>query len=352
MTPDLHARRPVTPEPSEYHGDPDEWDRFVRERTGWTHFHLHGWKAVIEEVFGHDCTYLSVQDASGELEGVLPLVRVKSLVFGDYLVSMPFLNYGGPLGSDRAVQALSSRAVEIAEEAGVDLLELRSRGEQPISLPASHRKITVLLDLPERDPEVLWDDFDGKVRNQVRRPRKEGVTVEFGHDQIDGFYEVFSTHMRNLGTPVLPVALFETLRDRFPDSVAFGCAYLDGKPLACGCGFEWADEFEMTWASDLIEYRKIAPNMLLYWAFIERSIERGLSVFNFGRCTPGSGTHRFKKQWGTRDQQLWWYQHPPDADRSTPSPDEGLYALGVEAWRRVPLPVANALGPHLVKYIP
>ena len=342
----------MPPDVTEYHGDASEWNEFVRRQDDWTHFHLHDWKPLIEDVFGHDCTYLCVRDGDGELDGVLPVVRVKSLLFGDYLVSMPFLNYGGPLGSDRAVEALCHRAVEMADGADVDLLELRSRREKPVDLQPSHRKITVLLDLPDGDPEILWDDFKSKVRSQVRRPRKEGVEVEFGDDQLAPFYEVFSVHMRNLGTPVLPRSLFREIRERFPESATFGCAYLDGKPVACGCGFEWEGEFEITWASDLFEYRSIAPNMLLYWKFMERAIQRGTSVFNFGRCTPGSGTHRFKKQWGTRDEELWWYQHPSDGEDAPPSADDEAYSWATEAWRRIPLPVANAVGPHLVKYIP
>lgn len=328
------------------------WDRFVRARDGWTHFHLFGWKRIIEQVHGHECIYLQAREDDGRLAAVLPLVRVRSPVFGHFLVSMPFVNYGGPLGAPGAVKALVGRAVEIADRDGADLLELRARGELPVDLPASHRKITVLKDLPTDDPEVLWDGLDSKVRSQVRKPRKEGVEVRFGPDQMGGFWEVYSLHMRNLGTPVQPRGLFESILAEFGDDVWIGCARLDGKAVACGFGLRWSDEVEMTWASDLFEYRSIAPNMLLYWAYMERAVEEGLSVFNFGRCTPDSGTHRFKKQWGTRDQALWWHHHGSGGTEKTPSPDDEAWSWGPKVWRRVPLPVANRVGPALVKYIP
>ncbi len=338
---------------SHFTGTDATWDAFVRSVPGWTHFHLIGWKHVIESVFGHECIYLAAHDSSDSLRGVLPMVRVKSLLFGHFIVSMPFLNYGGPLGDDDAVRALVAEATGIAARDGARLLELRSRVPLPIDLPASHRKITVLLDLPD-DSKALWKALDAKVRSQVRRPQKEGVVVRFGRDQVAPFFEVFARHMRDLGTPTQPRRLFESIADTFGDEVWFGCAYLGDQPVACGCGFRWGSEFEMTWASALVEHKRIAPNMLLYWSFMERAIAEGVSLFNFGRCSPGAGTHRFKLQWGSRDEQLWWYDRAAanDDGASTPSPDDSSYSWGPRLWKRLPTPVATALGPRIVRYIP
>ena len=336
-----------------FDGAVEEWDGFVRASAGWTHFHLLGWRSIIERVHRHECLYLAARDEGGRLAGVLPLVRVKSLPFGHFVVSMPFLNYGGPLGSDAAVAALVAHAVELARKDGVRLLELRSRVPLPVDLPASHRKITVLLDLPAGDPDKLFSGLKAKVRSQVRRPQKEGVVVRFGLDQVAPFFTIFARHMRDLGTPTQPRRLFEAIAERFPDDVWFGCAYLGSRAIACGCGFRWASEFEMTWASALAEFNPIAPNMLLYWAFLERAAKEGLAVFNFGRCTPGGGTHRFKQQWGGRDEPLYWYQYAAGATAaSTPSPDDGAYAWGPRIWKRLPVALATALGPRIVRGIP
>ena len=220
---------------------------------------------------------------------------------------MPFLNYGGPLGDDHAVKALAGEAVRIAESGGVKLLELRSRIPLPLDLPVSHRKITVVLDLPENS-EVLFKAIPAKVRSQVRRPQKEGVTVRFGPDQVDPFFSVFSRHMRDLGTPTLPLGFFRAIAKEFGEDAWFGCAWLNDQPIACGAGFAWGREYEMTWASSLSEHNRIAPNMLVYWSFMERAIAAKLKVFNFGRCTPDGGTLRFKRLWGSRDETLQWYQ--------------------------------------------
>ncbi|HEX9727592.1 MAG TPA: FemAB family XrtA/PEP-CTERM system-associated protein [Gemmatimonadales bacterium] len=336
-------------------GDGAEWDACVRGSGGWTHFHLYDWKSVIERVFGHECLYLACRTGAGDLVGVLPLVRVRSRIFGHYLVSMPFVNYGGPLGTSDAVRALATRAAERATADGVDLLELRSRVDLPLGLPVSHRKITVMLDLPSGNPEPLWKALSAKVRSQVRRPQKEGVRVVFGLDQVESFYHVYARHMRDLGTPVQSRRFFETLAETFADSMWVGCAYLDDRPIACGCGFRWDREFEMTWASSLREHNRIAPNMLLYWAFMERCVDQQVAAFNFGRCTPGGGTHRFKRQWGSRDEPLWWYQHSQTkgaGKRATPSPDDAAFSWGPRLWRYLPVPLANLMGPRIVRSVP
>lgn len=345
------TRRRVIARVDRFTGAPAEWDALARRSAGFTHFHLHAWRDVIERVFGHECIYLAAWDEANALAGVLPLVRVKSLLFGHFLVSMPFLNYGGPLGSDEAIVALVARASDIARDSSAKLLELRSRVPLPIDLPASHRKITVLLDLPGSEP-ALMKQLDAKLRSQVRRPQKEGVTVKFGADQVAPFFEVFAHHMRDLGTPTQPRRLFETIAAIFPDDCWFGCAYLEGRPVACGCAFRWGDEVEMTWASSLNEHKRIAPNMLLYYRFMERAIDAGVTTFNFGRTSPNSGTHRFKSQWGARDEQLWWYDRAASEAVKTPSPTDSGYAWGPRLWKRLPVSVATALGPRIVRSIP
>jgi len=331
-------------------GSEEEWDAFAAKQIGYTHFHRLRWRRLVEEVFGHACIYLSARDA-GALVAVLPLVRVRSIVFGHYLVSMPFVNYGGPLGTESGIRAVVDESVSIARRDSVKLLELRSRVPLSISLTASHRKITVVLDLPD-DPEELFERFDAKLRSQIRRPQKEGIVVRFGPDQVDPFFSVFARHMRDLGTPTQSLALFRAIAEHFPDDCVFACAYIGDKPVAGGCGFFFGDEFEMTWASSLREHNRASPNMLLYWACMQHAISRGVKRFNFGRCTPGAGTHRFKMQWRGREEPLWWYGLGATSDVTTPSPETGPFRLGPRLWRQLPTSIATAFGPSIVRYIP
>lgn len=338
---------------SQHTSDGQEWDAFVRGQPRWTHWHLYGWRSVLDRIFGHQCLYLEARTRTDELAAVLPLVRVRSRLFGHFLVSMPFVNYGGPLGSGVGIRALVEESARLATRDRVKLLELRSREPLPTELPASHRKITVLLDLPG-SPEALWKRFPAKVRSQVRRPEKEGVTVREGLAEIGPFYEVFAQHMRDLGTPAQSLAFFQAIAEVFPADVRVACAYLGETPIAAGYGFFWRDEFEITWASALRAQKHLSANMLVYWTLMRRAIADGASVFNFGRCTPGSGTHRFKVQWGGRDELLWWYQHStqPEAIASTPSPDHARYALATRLWSRLPVSLTTRVGPSIVRYIP
>lgn len=331
---------------------PAAWDTFVATHPGGTPFHRYAWRDIIAKVHRHETVMLAAHEPDGKLAGVLPLVRVKTPLFGHFLVSMPFVSYGGPLGTPEAERALAQAAKECASRDGAALLELRSRSELSTDLPVSHRKITVLLDISPQGPEATWSKLSSKLRSQVRRPQKEGVEVRFGPDQLEPFFQVFAQHMRDLGTPTQPRRLFEELRDRLDDSIWFGAAWLGRVPIAAGAGFRWRDEFEITWASALREHSRLAPNMLLYWAFIERAAKDGARVFNFGRCTPGGGTHRFKQQWGTRDEPLWWYQQVRNGQAATPSPDDERYSWGPRLWKRLPLGLATALGPRIVRGIP
>ena len=334
-----------------FRGAEKEWDVFGVRTPGWTAFHRYAWRTLVEDLYGHDCPYLCARDASGALRGILPLVRLRSRLFGHYLVSMPFVSYGGPLGSDDAVRALASQAARMAEEDGARLLELRSLRRLPIDLPVSHRKITVVLSL-DGGADAVFGRLKPKVRSQVRRAQKEGVSYRFGRECVDDFHAVFARHMRDLGTPAQPRSFFRAIADRFGDDAWFGCAYLDSRPIACGAGLRWNDEFEITWASSLREWNRISANMGLYWAFIERAANAGHSRFNFGRCTPGSPTHRYKQQWGAEDQPLWWYQGNSQQGSGTPSPDSPHYALASRLWRHLPVGVATVLGGRVVRFLP
>jgi serine/alanine adding enzyme len=327
------------------------WDRNVEDAHDGTVYHLAGWRDVMADVFGHECRYLIATDDTGEWRGLLPLVRVKNHLFGHYLMSMPFLNAGGPLGDEAGEQALVRWAIAESQRSRVDLLELRSRKPVPGELRQSNRKITVHLGLP-RTAQALSDGFPSKLRSQIRRARKEGLETRFGLDQREAFYDVFARNMRALGTPVLPARFFERIADRFAGRVQFAVVYHQETPVASGCGFVWRDEFELHWASSLREYSRIAPNMHLYSTLMEHAIGRGVRVFNFGRCSPGSGTHAFKRQWGGTDVALPWAQWSRQNVTATPSPNRPLFRAATACWRRLPLAVTNRVGPVLAGQIP
>jgi len=332
--------------------DAAAWDAFVAAHPASTMCHRSGWRDVLADVLGHETALLVAVDERGGWRGVLPLVRVRS-VLGHYLVSIPFMNDGGPLGDAEASAALVEHAVANARRTRAKLLELRSRDSVPGPVTPSERKVAVHLALPE-SVQALWaSTFKAKLRSQIRRPTKEGMTARDGADQIDAFYGVFSRNMRDLGTPVLPRAFFSRLQAVFGGDVSFTAVYTaKGVPAAAACCLTWKDEVEVTWASSLRELNHLSPNMLLYANLMEQAIGRGSRVFNFGRSTPGSATHRFKLQWGGKDRPLSWPSWSPSGVVSTPSPDRPAFRIATAVWRRLPLAVANRVGPVLSRHLP
>ena len=334
-----------------WNGPAAEWDQVVAVDPDGSFTHLAAWRGVMHDGLGRDLLPLAAIDEAGRLEGVLPLVRVRSALFGHYLVSMPFLNAGGPLGSARARAALTEAACTEARQSGADLLELRTRARPPEGTTLSQRKITHVLPLPG-DPDALWGRLPSKVRSQIRRPLKDGFTERRGLDQCDPFYEVFARHMRTLGTPVLALDWFRAVAAHFPREALF-CVVYDGDiPVAGGCGFVWRGTCEITWASARREWSRSAPNMLLYWTFLREAIDRGATLFDFGRCTPGSATHAFKRQWGGEDVPLAWGQWRRGRTTATPSPEGRFFHLATRCWQRLPLAVTNLVGPHLARCLP
>jgi FemAB-related protein (PEP-CTERM system-associated) len=334
-----------------WEGADAEWDALVTADPDGTFTHLAAWRDVMRDGLGHDLLPLAACDEGGHLAGVLPLVRVRSALFGHYLVSMPFLNAGGPLGTPGARVALTAAACAEARASGADLLELRTRVHPPEGVTLSRRKITHLLPLPE-SADRLWRELPAKVRNQVRRPQKDGLEVRSGLDQCDPFYQVFARHMRTLGTPVLAHSWFRAIVRHLPREALFCVVYDRDIPVAGGCGFVWRGGCEITWASARREWNRSAPNMLLYWTFMQAAIERGAGVFDFGRCTPGSATHAFKRQWGGEDLPLEWGQWRRGRTTATPSPEGRFFHLATRCWQRLPLAVTNLFGPHLARCIP
>lgn len=329
--------------------DPATWDAAVANTPEATFCHLAGWRRVIEDVAGHECRYLAAVDEDGRAAGVLPLARVRSRIFGQHLVSLPFLNYGGPVGSADAQAALALAAVEEAERSRADSLLLRDRYPVAVDLPASTEKVTVLLELPATASE-LWDRrFNAKFRNKIKRPMRDGMEARFGAQHLHAFYEVWARNMRDLGTPVLPRRFFERIVELFPAMALVGAVYHQERPVAAGFGFVWRGEFEMTWSSSLREFGAQKPNMLLYWAYMEQLIARGVSVFNFGRSTPGSGTHEFKRSWGAADAPLPWIRWPASDGNGH---DGAAMRLAVAAWRRLPVGLANRMGPIVAPSLP
>ena len=337
-----------------YDGDGEEWDRYLANHPEGTNYHRYGWRQVLTESFGHDSHYLAARDSCGALRGLLPLVHLKSRLFGSVLVSLPFVNYGGILtDTPEAAEALLAEAAGLRNRLGAAHVELRHLREMPLALACRRHKVTMLLHL-KADPDSQWRRFNAKLRNQVRKAEKSGLTTRWGGAELlDDFYTVFVRNMRDLGTPVYTRRLFEAVLSAFPETSRIICVYRERNVIAAGFASWYRDTLEIPWASSNRDFKALCPNNLLYWEAIRYAIEGGFRTFDFGRSTPGEGTYKFKEQWGAMPHPLFWqYALRPGGSLPDVSVDNPKYALAIRAWQRLPLWVTRFAGPPIVRNIP
>jgi serine/alanine adding enzyme len=331
----------------------DEWDGFVRGFAGSNGYHLWAWRTIFEQAFGHQTVYLAAR-RTGRIVGILPLVIFRSRVFGSFAVSLPFIDGGGVCALDAEVASqLVERARALATERRLSHVEMRHESRLLPALPSREHKVGMRMPL-ETDPKRAWDALDRKVRNQVRKAEKSGLTARSGGvDLVAAFYSVFAVNMRDLGTPVYSRRLFENVLTALPDSTRVFLVEKGETVVGGAIGIMFRDTFTVPWASSLREYRADCPNNLLYWRMFEHAIESGFRTFDFGRSTPGEGTFQFKQQWGAAPLPLYWEYvmvgggTPPELSPSNPR-----YKAAIAAWKRLPLPITRLLGPHIVRSIP
>lgn len=333
--------------------DAANWDAYVAARADASGYHRMGWLRVAERAFGH-AAYPLAAFAGSRLAGVLPLVHIRSRLFGRFLVSLPFVNYGGLLAdSPEASHALVEEADALMRGLGAGSIELRHVGKPRLGLSAKSHKVTMLLDLP-RDPDELWLGLRDKVRNQVRKAVKYGlVAAQGGAELLPSFYDVFAVNMRDLGTPVYSRRFFETIMDEFPGETRIVVVRDGAAVVAAAFCYAHGSVFEVPWASSLRSHRQSCPNNLLYWECLGTACREGFSVFDFGRSSPESGPWRFKLQWGAREVPLSWeYLLADGAPLPDLNPANARFGLAIRVWRHLPVGLTRLLGPHIVRSIP
>ncbi len=331
-----------------------QWDRYVLDSPVCSGYHLTAWRDIVERAFGHDTVYLMAQDSQGDVRGILPMVAFASRLFGRFLVSMPFVNYGGLVANSQEAQAaLLDAAVQEACRRQVRHVELRQQASLPLDWPCKTHKVSMRLELPQ-DFEILMKQFPSKLRSQIKRPQKEGMTASVGGiDLFDDFYVVFSRNMRDLGTPVYSPGFFQCILESLPKDTALAVVRWNQQPVAAGFVYQFRGTMEIPWASADRRFDRWSPNMLLYSTVLEYACRQGCRAFDFGRSSPDSGTYRFKAQWGAQPVPLYWYYWLKDGGPLPElNPNNPKYQLAIAAWRRLPLGVANLLGPQIVKHLP
>jgi len=236
---------------------------------------------------------------------------------------------------------------------GARFIEFRLVERWGDGFPVKTGKVSMVLDLPS-SPKDLWEGFPSKLRSQIRRPEREGMEARIGREEeLEGFYRVFSVNMRDLGTPVYPKRFFENVLRHFPDNSWICSVYRHREVAASGLLVGYRNRMEIPWASSLRSFNRFSPNMLLYWNSLKFACESGYDSFDFGRSTPGEGTYRFKKQWGAKPVQLYWHYWLRDEEQMPElNPRNPKFRFAISVWKRLPVPIANLIGPRIVKNLP
>lgn len=333
--------------------DYGRWDAYVAQEKRCSVYHLSAFKKVVESTFGHRCIYLMAVDTENQIVGILPSVQLKSTLFGNFLVSVPFFNYGGAVAQDVTTEnMLMEQLNQKARLLGAEHIEYRDINKRE-QLPAKTEKNSLFLRLPQT-ADSLWDQIGSKVRAQIKKSMENNFTFKSGGAELlDDFYRVFSINMRDLGTPVYSKAFFRNLLADTDINSTLGVVYFNDKPISCAYLIGHQDTLEIPWASTLRDYNRLNANMYLYWNVISLAIEKQYEFFDFGRSSKEAGTFKFKQQWGAEPSQLYWhYWLASGGDLPQINPNNPKFKLLVAVWKRLPIGIANLLGPMIVKNLP
>src|SRR6266581_7089694 len=364
--------------------DRDIWDSYVGNHPDASLFHRFGWREVIHRTYAHATYYLMASEeepdaaprsadgarrSAGSVLGVLPLAHLKRGIFGNCLVSLPFVDSGGILASCReAEEILLSEAIKIGRATGASRIELRHEqplascnevsafcsetSQEPLQIATRSDKVRMLLNLPDSS-EMLMKSFKSKLRSQIAKPLKEGLTSRTGGvELLEDFYKVFLVNMRDLGSPVHSIKLMRHVLSEFSESSKIIVIYKAKEAVAAALVVGFEKMLRNPWASSLRKYASLSPNMLLYLRVLEYACDNGYQVFDFGRSSAGEGTYKFKEQWGAAPAPLYWHYISLDGELPDPeSSGKERFEKAIRYWQKLPLVVTRVIGPSIRKHI-
>lgn len=328
-------------------------DAFVMQHSDSTPFHLTAWAKGVEAGTGQKAHMLVAENLGGEIEGVLPVHAVGSPLFGRAMVSSGFAVGGGILADSQGVaERLADAVWELAKTSKCPSVELRG-GALPHGLWIIKGNAHANFARPltnDDDAELLA--IPRKQRAEVRKGLEKGLVVETGNGarDLDWHYRVYSESVRNLGTPVFPKALMAEILRGFGDDADILTVLADGKPVSSVLSLYHKGAVMPYWGGGVWEARALRANDVMYYALMNHARRRGCVAFDFGRSKIGSGAFNFKKNWGFEPEPLSYAVRTADgAEPRDINPNSPKYKAQIALWQKLPLPVANRIGPWIAK---
>ncbi|WP_435361556.1 GNAT family N-acetyltransferase [Haloarchaeobius sp. DFWS5] len=334
-----------------------EWDSFV-ERYDGSPFHMWGWGAAVAS-YGHDRYYLIARRADDPI-GVLPLAHMKSRLFGEKLISVPFTSQGSAVVDDAhreaAISSLLIRTVELSEDLGVDFTILRSQalGERQAF---RRRKDYVSFDVPLTEgPDSVWGAIRESRRRQIQQAMDdEEVTYEVGDSLADfrDYYDLYVRGMKGHGSPPHSFEFFRILWEQFHDSgyLRLGLVKWNDTVINGVIDFILGSTVIQKGVVSDYEYRDRQGGSLIHWKSLKWAAEDGRESYHLGRTREGSGVYMFKKSFGGTKVWLDDYYYFPNGEVEVPDAEDEKYELPKKVWRKLPLPVLKLIGPPIRKNI-
>ena len=333
--------------------DAAEWDDFVSRHPHGTFFHQAAWAEVLREAFGHTPHFLIARRGGG-IVGVLPMALQKSALFGRSLISLPFCVYGGPLARDAEAElALREGAEGVMRKLGLSVMEWRTREATAEELPPGWQARDDLYVTFRKkftgDDEANLKAIPRKQRAVVRKGIDGGLTSELSQD-IDLLHRIYAESVRNLGTPVFSRRYFDVLKQHFGAAMDVLTVQENGEPRASVLNFYWRDEVLPYYGGGTAAARACHANDFMYWEVMRHAARRNYGLFDYGRSKVGTGAFSFKKNWGFTPEPLPYRFYLADgASIPDHNPLNPKYRLFIAAWKKLPLPIANLLGPAIVR---
>lgn len=360
--------------------DIPEWNDYVVKHPYSTFYHRIEWKNIIEKSFGHKTFYLMAVNGSklrthsssassishqpsamsyvdsNRVVGILPLVHLKSHLFGSIFCSMPFLNFGGICSDSKAAEkALLEESKKILKNEGGSYIELRHLKKSSLELPNKTHKVSMALEL-DPDPNVLWNNFKTKHRTNIRRAKKNNLEIKIGGKELlQDFYKIMCIGWRDLGTPFYKYSFFENIFKMLNGSIQIYLVMHQGKPIATAFNGLSRDTIEGMWTYSLKEFYRLQTNYFLYWEMINHACQEGYKWYHLGRSTNETGATFYKKKWNAVTRQLYW-EYILNESKGSRLPelnvDNPKYQLAINSWRKMPVWFTKLIGPHIAKNIP
>ncbi len=345
--------------------DESRWNSYVIQHENHSPYHLFAWKNAVIDAYAHNAHYLLAEeiiDGEHSIVGILPLIIFSKPFSKPSLCALPFCDVGGILANDEKIQAeLLAESKKIAEQYQAKTIELRSSiaiqvGEYSKEKLVQAEKVSMIMPLPENS-ELLFSSFKSKLRSQIRKAEKNGLTYKVGSEKamLNDFYQVFAHNMKALGSPVHAKQWFTSLLKHYQNDMVISIVYKDNTPIGGGIVLAAGNKAAIPWASTKAEYNRLSPNMMLYWSLLKYLCDNKIDTFDFGRSSYGEGTFKFKKQWGAKPVPLEWQvinlqseNQKADSEHSSGSQLRGFVE---NIWRKLPLALTIFIGPKIRKYI-